>query len=69
VIWTSCYIVAQTFPVLNDSPQIGPARNLLDYAIFSVLGFLFTFALVPETKGRSLQEVGTQFQLSGEVPR
>ena len=61
VIWTSCYIVAQTFPVLNDSPQIGPARTFWIYAIFSVLGFLFTFALVPETKGRSLEEVGTQF--------
>ena len=61
VIWTSCYIVAQTFPVLNDSPQIGPARTFWIYAIFSVLGFLFTFAFVPETKGRSLEEVGTQF--------
>ena len=61
VIWTSCYIVAQTFPVLNDSPQIGPARTFWIYAIFSVLGFLFTFGFVPETKGRSLEEVGTQF--------
>jgi hypothetical protein len=24
-VWVSCYIVAQTFPMLNDSPHVGPA--------------------------------------------
>mgnify|MGYP000409391027 CR=1 FL=1 len=26
VIWTACYVVAQTFPILNDNPAIGPAN-------------------------------------------
>lgn len=57
VIWTSCYIVAQTFPMLNDSPKIGPALTFWSYAACSALGFAFVLALVPETKGRSLEDI------------
>lgn len=57
VIWTSCYIVAWTFPMLNDSPRIGPAFTFWIYSGCSLLGLLFVLALVPETKGRSLEEI------------
>lgn len=57
VIWTSCYIVAQTFPMLNDSPRVGPAVTFWVYAACSLLGLLFVVAMVPETKGRSLEEI------------
>lgn len=56
-IWSSCYVVAQTFPVLNDSPQVGPALTFWIYAACSLLGFFFVLARVPETKGRSLEEI------------
>jgi SP family arabinose:H+ symporter-like MFS transporter len=56
-IWTSCYIVAQTFPMLNDSAAIGPAKTFWIYAAFSLAGFLFVLRRVPETKGRSLEEI------------
>lgn len=56
-IWTSCYVVAQTFPMLNDNPAIGPAKAFWVYAGFSLAGFLFVLACVPETKGRSLEEI------------
>ena len=57
IIWTSCYIVAQTFPMLNDSPHIGPALTFWLYAACSLVGFIFVVALVPETKGRSLEQI------------
>ncbi len=57
VIWSSCYIVAQTFPILNDSPRIGPAMTFWTYAIFSALALIFVAGMVPETKGRSLEEI------------
>lgn len=57
VIWTSCYIVAQTFPMLNDSPRIGPAITFWVYAACSLFGLLFVAVMVPETKGRSLEEI------------
>jgi SP family arabinose:H+ symporter-like MFS transporter len=56
-IWTSCYIVAQTFPILNDSKTIGPALTFWVYAVISLGSFIFVFALVPETKGRTLEDI------------
>ena len=56
-IWTACYLVAQTFPMLHDNPAIGPAKTFGVYAFCSLLGFLFVLMLVPETKGRSLEEI------------
>ncbi len=56
-VWASCYIVAQTFPILNDSPHVGPALTFWIYSGISLLAFLMVLALVPETKGRTLEEI------------
>ncbi|MEW6744754.1 MAG: sugar porter family MFS transporter [Planctomycetota bacterium] len=56
-IWSACYIVAQTFPMLNDSPAIGPAKTFWVYAACSLIGFLFVLRMVPETKGRTLEQI------------
>jgi MFS transporter, SP family, arabinose:H+ symporter len=57
VIWTACYLVAQTFPMLNDNPAIGPALTFGFYAACSLAGLIFVVLLVPETKGRRLEEI------------
>jgi SP family arabinose:H+ symporter-like MFS transporter len=67
VIWTSCYIVAQTFPLLNDNPNIGPALTFWIFAFFSLLAFLFVLAIVPETKGRSLEEIEMSWTKRGKI--
>jgi SP family arabinose:H+ symporter-like MFS transporter len=56
-IWTSCYLVAQTFPMLNDSKIIGPARTFWVYAAVSLVALVFIWLAVPETKGRTLEEI------------
>jgi SP family arabinose:H+ symporter-like MFS transporter len=56
-VWVSCYIVAQTFPMLNDSPVVGPARTFWIYAIVSLFSFVFVFWLIPETKDRTLEQI------------
>lgn len=56
-VWVSCYIVAQTFPMLNDSPAIGPAKIFWAYAAVSLFAFIFVLVLIPETKGRTLEQI------------
>jgi SP family arabinose:H+ symporter-like MFS transporter len=56
-IWVSCYVVAQTFPMLNDNPAIGPARTFWVYAAVSLFSFMFVLAFIPETKGRTLEQI------------
>ena len=56
-VWASCFLVAQTFPMLNDSPAMGPAMTFGLYAAISFAGLLFTYFTVPETKGLTLEEI------------
>jgi SP family arabinose:H+ symporter-like MFS transporter len=54
-VWVACLIVAQTFPLLLK--LIGPARTFWIYAACSALTFLFVLFRLPETKGRTLEEI------------
>jgi len=56
-VWVSCFIVTQTFPMLNDNPAIGPAKTFWLYAAISGAALLFAALWIPETKGRSLEEI------------
>jgi SP family arabinose:H+ symporter-like MFS transporter len=56
-VWVSCFIVAQTFPMLNDNPAIGPAKTFWAYAMVSLFAFIFIFTCLPETKGRTLEQI------------
>lgn len=55
VLWASCYIVSQTFPMLVDA--IGNAKTFGIYALCSLAGLIFVVAMVPETKGKTLEEI------------
>lgn len=52
--WISNYIVSSTFPPLSEW-SIG--STYLIYAGFSVLSAIFVLKLVPETKGKTLEEM------------
>lgn len=57
--WASNLVVALTFLVLVDA--IGAAATFLLYAALSVAAFLFTRALVPETKGKTLEQIEAEW--------
>ncbi|HUA65334.1 MAG TPA: sugar porter family MFS transporter [Alphaproteobacteria bacterium] len=57
VIWGSCWVVAWSFPVLNNNKHVGPALTFWIYALCSALGLAFVFTMVPETKGKTLEEI------------
>ncbi|GMA60103.1 sugar porter family MFS transporter [Alicyclobacillus fastidiosus] len=54
-LWAADYAVSQSFPVLLNS--VGVASTFWTFGILSLVAFVFTMALVPETKGKSLEEI------------
>jgi len=61
-LWTADYVVTQTFPMMDakDSwfvAKFNHAFPFYVYAAFCVLLVLLVWRLVPETKGRSLEEI------------
>lgn len=54
-LWAAVYLVTQTFPVLLE--KAGPAATFWVFCGMSLLGCLFVWFLVPETKGRTLEEI------------
>jgi SP family arabinose:H+ symporter-like MFS transporter len=67
-VWVSCYIVAQTFPMLNDNPAIGPAKTFWIYAVVSLASFIFVLVSIPETKGRTLEDIEKMWNRKASQP-
>jgi len=69
--WLANYFVSQTFPMIVDSDanklQVdgGVWNNSLPYFLFSgfiVIIILFVWKFIPETKGKTLEEMETLFE-------
>lgn len=56
-VWVCCWVVAQTFPMLNDSKAVGPVLTFWIYGAVSFCTLLFIWRMIPETKGRTLEEI------------
>ncbi len=54
-IWSSCLLVAQTFPYLLK--HIGPSHTFWIYGVCSAVTLGFILFRLPETKGRTLEEI------------
>jgi sugar porter (SP) family MFS transporter len=54
-LWIACFILTYTFPMLNA--KLGPAGTFWLYAVICVGGFTYIFFKLPETKGRSLEQI------------
>jgi sugar porter (SP) family MFS transporter len=54
-LWIACFILTYTFPILNA--RLGPAGTFWLYSVACMAGFLFIFMKLPETKGRTLEEL------------
>ncbi len=53
--WTSNLVVSLTFLTLLQ--RIGPTRTFWLYGLFAVAAWFFSYRLVPETKGHTLEEI------------
>jgi MFS family permease len=54
-LWTAC--LAVTFTFLSIVQALGASAAFLLYALLSLVTFFFVWFLVPETRGRSLEEI------------
>jgi SP family xylose:H+ symportor-like MFS transporter len=68
--WIANFLVSWTFPVLNDNPALVKAFHhgfaYWIYGVMSVLAALFMWKLVPETKGRTLEQMNALWHVPGE---
>lgn len=60
--WTLAFIITVTFGSISNA--IGIGQTFWIFAGLSVLGTIFTFLFVPETKGKSMADI--QRMLNGE---
>ncbi|MFG6686912.1 sugar porter family MFS transporter [Mariniflexile sp. HNIBRBA6329] len=54
-LWSACFILTYTFPLLNDF--FGTSGTFWLYGLISVGGFIFIYKKLPETKGKSLEQI------------
>ncbi|MDR2147563.1 MAG: sugar porter family MFS transporter [Tannerella sp.] len=54
-LWAACFVLTYTFPLLNKS--LGAAGTFWVYSGICLAGFIFIMAKLPETKGKSLEEI------------
>ncbi len=54
-LWAACFVLTYSFPLLNAAAGTGLTFWL--YAVICVAGLIFVYARLPETKGKSLEEI------------
>jgi len=54
MLWTATFLVVLISPYLLD---LSPMINFLLFAVLNVIGFVFVWIYLPETKGRTLEEM------------
>jgi len=59
-LWSACFFLTYTFPLLNAA--LGPAGTFWTYGAVCLAGAVFLALRLPETKGRSLEEIETDLR-------
>lgn len=54
-LWVACFLLTYTFPILNEA--VGASGTFWLYGVVCLAGFLFIRAELPETKGKTLEEL------------
>lgn len=54
-LWIGCFTLSYFFPILNNT--FGSANTFWLYGLICVAGFLFILFVLPETKGKSLEQI------------
>ena len=60
-LWSACFLLTYTFPLLNSA--LGPAGTFWTYAGVCLAGMLFLSQRLKETKGKTLEEIETDARM------
>jgi sugar porter (SP) family MFS transporter len=60
-LWIACFVLTYTFPILNKA--LSASGTFWLYACICVAGFVFILKKLPETKGKTLEEIEKMNQL------
>ncbi len=55
VLWSACFLLTYTFPLFNAA--LGAAGTFLVYAAICLIGSVFLYFRLPETRGKTLEEI------------
>ena len=61
-LWAACFVLTYTFPALNAA--LGAAGVFWTYAAICLAGVIFLYLRLPETRGRTLEEIETNIRIS-----
>ena len=59
ILWFADFVVTLTFPVISD--RFNPSSAFWLYAIMCALDLAFMWRFLPETKGKTLEEIETRW--------
>lgn len=67
-LWSACFVLTYTFPLLNSA--LGVAGTFWTYAAVCLAGAIFLILRLPETKGRTLEQLEADLRRasSGDHP-
>ena len=57
-LWAACFAAAQLFPIISE--KIDLSRSFLGFSAICALGFFYVLVRLPETKGKSLEDIERQ---------
>jgi MFS family permease len=62
-LWIACFLLTFTFPMLNSA--LGSSGTFWLYSGICFAGFFVVLLRVPETKGKSLEQIECELTLAG----
>lgn len=63
VLWLSDFVLSYTFPILTQN--IGEGWTFMLYVVVTLVSAIFVWKMLPETKGKSLEEIELYWQQRG----
>jgi SP family sugar porter-like MFS transporter len=60
-LWTACFVLTFTFPLLNAA--LGAAGTFWTYAAICLAGLVFLTFRLPETRGKTLEQIETNLRM------